>query len=167
MRIVLVILLLWSTFSVSAQVESNAYSLMLKALLSHSVTEIPVAELKDLKEIILLDAREKPEYDVSHLKNAIHVGYDNFNLDSVKQIDKNKAIVVYCSVGYRSEKIAERLAKAGFTKVSNLYGGIFEWTNQGNTIVDSKGNKTDSIHAYSKTWSIWLTKGIKVYDNPK
>jgi len=33
---------------------------------------------------------------------------------------------VYCSLGIRSEVIAKKLKKAGYTNVFNLYGGIFE-----------------------------------------
>ncbi len=93
------------------------------------------------------------------------VGYDQCEMDRLKSIDRNKKIIVYCSVGYRSEKISEKLKQAGFTDVSNLYGGIFEWVNQGNPVVDEKGNVTPNIHAYSKTWGVWLNNGVKVYED--
>jgi rhodanese-related sulfurtransferase len=48
-------------------------------------------------------------------------------------------------VGYRSEKVTEKLQKAGFTQVSNLYGGIFEWVNQGYPIVNQSGATSDVI----------------------
>ncbi len=66
----------------------------------------------------------------------------------LKNLDKDKPVVVYCSVGYRSEKIAEKLEKEGFTQVYNLYGGIFEWVNQDNPVYNEKG-KTNNIHPYS------------------
>jgi len=56
------------------------------------------------------------------------------------------------------------LEQAGFANVSNLYGGIFEWVNQGNPIVNEKGKVTETIHAYNEAWGVWLTKGVKVYD---
>ena len=79
----------------------------------------------------ILDAREKEEYSTSHLKNAIFVGHTTFELDSVltKIPNKNSEIVVYCSIGIRSETIASKLKKAGYSNVFNLYGGIFEWKN--------------------------------------
>ena len=76
--------------------------------------------------------------------------------------NKNKTIVVYCSIGYRSEKIAEKLRRKGYT-VFNLYGGIFDWKNKGNTVVDSLGNTTEKVHAYNEAWSKWLFNGQKVY----
>jgi len=147
----------------ATQVQSGAYQLMLKSLLSHTVPEIPVADvLKDSAEMVFLDAREPAEYAVSHLKNAIFVGYDNFDLRATDGIPKDQRLVVYCSVGYRSEKITEKLKTAGFTNVSNLYGGIFEWVNQEQAVYDAKG-RTNRVHAYSRVWGIWLKKGKKVY----
>lgn len=156
---------MFSVLPTSAQVESSAYNLTLKTLLSHSVPEVTVSQVKTMNDVLLLDAREWKEYQVSHLKNAKFVGYDEFDLDKLKLINKNKKIVLYCSVGYRSEKIADKLKQAGYTNVSNLYGGIFEWVNQGNVVVDEKGTATKNIHAYNKTWGVWLNKGVKVYDS--
>ena len=99
---------------------------------SESIPYISSSDLSELKkDMILLDARELKEYKVSHLKNAVFVGYDNFKLKkTTKQLkDKQQTIVVYCSLGIRSEDIAEKLKKAGYTNVYNLYGGIFEWKN--------------------------------------
>ena len=76
---------------------------------------------------IVLDAREIKEYRVSHIKNAIHVGYDDFDIKSVqtKIPNKDSKIIVYCSIGIRSEDIAEKLKKVGYTHVLNLYGGLY------------------------------------------
>ena len=132
----------------------------------HSVPYISVDELADDKSlIILLDTREPSEFNVSHLKNAINVGYDDFKLKTItKQLpDKNSKIVLYCSLGIRSEVIAEKLKKAGYTNVFNLYGGIFEWKNNDLPIYNLEENETHDVHTFSKAWSIWLLKGKKVY----
>jgi 3-mercaptopyruvate sulfurtransferase SseA len=71
---------------------------------------------------------------------------------------------VYCSLGIRSETVASKLKKAGFTNVYNLYGGIFEWKHNDFPIYNSNEKETDSIHAFSKDWSKWAKKGIKIYD---
>lgn len=115
---------------------------------------------------ILLDAREEKEYQVSHLKDAICVGYDNFNLKkTINKLpkDKNAKIVVYCSLGIRSETVAYKLIKAGYTNVYNLYGGIFEWKNANFKVIDTLGKPTENIHTFNKEWSKWLKKGKKVY----
>lgn len=117
-------------------------------------------------DAILLDAREQKEFEVSHLKNAICVGYDKFKLkETLKKLpeDKNAKIVVYCSLGIRSETVAHKLIQAGYTNVFNLYGGIFEWKNANFKVVDTLGNSTEKIHTFSKDWGKWLKKGKKVY----
>lgn len=147
-----------------SQVKDPAYGLMLQHLLSHSVREISVQEAAEKSAgIIFLDAREKDEFEVSHLKNALPVGYDQFTLNTVKGIDKDARIVVYCSVGYRSEKVAEQLKNAGFSHVANLYGGIFEWVNENHPVYDQSGKITGNVHAYDHTWGVWLQKGEKIY----
>lgn len=113
---------------------------------------------------ILLDARETKEYEVSHLQNAICVGYDNFDLQkAITNLPKDKTakIVVYCSLGIRSEIVADKLIKEGYTNVFNLYGGIFEWKNNSFQVVDTLGNSTEKVHTFNKDWSKWLKKGKK------
>jgi rhodanese-related sulfurtransferase len=167
-RMILLSVILFSTIVYAQRrVQSGSYNTMLKALLKHTVPEISVDSLfKCSNNVILLDAREPNEYKVSRIQYAIPVGYNDFTLDAVSQISKDAAIVVYCSVGYRSEKITEKLRVAGFSNVSNLYGGIFEWKNQQHDVVDEQGNITQKVHAYNKMWGIWLTKGKKVYGSP-
>jgi rhodanese-related sulfurtransferase len=140
---------------------------LLKGYNDQEVPYISVQELAMPKtNPIVLDAREFEEYQVSHLKNSIYVGYTDFNLEQTTQQlqDKQQPIAVYCSLGIRSEKIAKKLQKAGYTNVYNLYGGIFEWKNKGFSIVDSKGKETENVHVFSKAWGKWLLKGTKVYD---
>ncbi|MGQ3677830.1 rhodanese-like domain-containing protein [Tenacibaculum discolor] len=140
---------------------------LLKKYNTESVPYISISELQKEKEVILLDAREPKEFEVSHLKNAMCVGYDFFNLENtLVKLPKNKntKIVVYCSLGIRSEDIAEKLQKEGFSNIFNLYGGIFEWKNQGNITVNLQNNPTEKVHAFNKEWSKWLHKGEKVYE---
>ena len=101
---------------------------------------------------------------MSHLPNARWVGYDDFALDRVKDIPKAANVVTYCSVGYRSDKIGDKLKAAGYGNVHNLYGSLFEWVNQGNPVVDNTGKPTSRVHAFSRSWGIWLKKGEKVYE---
>ncbi|WP_317039346.1 rhodanese-like domain-containing protein [Hyunsoonleella jejuensis] len=140
---------------------------LLKQQNKETIPYISVDSLKNIQEqVTLLDSREEREFKTSHIKDAIYVGYDFFSLDSVQEKLPNKKspIVVYCSLGIRSEDIAEKLKKAGYTNVLNLYGGIFEWKNNDLDVLNSKEKPTDSVHTFSKVWSKWLHKGIKVYD---
>jgi rhodanese-related sulfurtransferase len=146
-----------------AQVSDPAYNLMLKTLLKHDVPEISVKDAALRYNAVFLDARQKAEFDTSHIRHAMYVGYDDFDSSKVKSIRKDDPVIVYCSVGYRSEKITEKLQQLGFTDIHNLYGGLFEWVNEGYKVYDDSGNETDKVHAYDYTWGIWLRKGDKVY----
>jgi rhodanese-related sulfurtransferase len=141
---------------------------LLKTFNSGSVPYISVQELRRLQvneSVIVLDAREKEEFEVSHIPLATYIGYSEFSSARISKVipKKDSPIVVYCSLGIRSETIGERLQKAGYTHVKNLYGGIFTWKNSGYDVVDGEGNKTEKVHAYSKIWGKWLLKAEKVY----
>ena len=126
-----------------------------------SVEELRMDQLND--KVIILDTRSTEEFEVSHIEDAIFVDYDEFDISQFNNIPKGKNIVVYCSVGIRSENIGDKLKKAGFKNVRNLFGGIFEWKNSDFPVVNSEGNPTEKVHAYSREWSKWLKKGEKTY----
>jgi rhodanese-related sulfurtransferase len=120
----------------------------------------PVISVKDAfrnkSTYIFLDAREMEEYKVSHIPGSRFIGYDDFSIHAINDLSKESKIIVYCSIGYRSEKIATKLKKAGFKKVYNLYGSIFEWVNEGYEITDKSGKSSNKIHTYNKKWSQWV-----------
>lgn len=164
MRTTIVILCTLFGLQTFAQLsEDKAFNGKLIEILSRDVEESFVKEIHSDTSIMFLDSREKKEYDVSHIQDATWVGYETFSMKSVKSIPKDTKIVVYCTVGYRSEIITKKLSKAGFTNVSNLIGGIVEWKNLGFIVLDSSNNKTEKVHTYDKDWSIWLKKGVKVF----
>jgi rhodanese-related sulfurtransferase len=139
------------------------FATLLRGMLKESVPFVSVAELKARPAPVLLDTRAPEEFAVSHLRSARWVGYDEFSLAQVQDLPKDTPIVVYCSIGARSEKIGQKLHHAGFSNVRNLYGGLFEWVNQGNPVFSAPDKPTDRVHAYSPSWGIWLRRGQKVY----
>lgn len=157
-------LFLTTTTGTLAQTTSKPYGAMLEAMYKKSVPLVTVTELKQMQNVVLLDTRAKAEYDVSHLPNARWVGYDDFELKRVQDVPKQANVVLYCSVGYRSERVGEKLLAAGYQQVHNLYGSLFEWVNQGNAVVDKRGKPTQRVHAYSRLWGVWLQQGEKVYE---
>lgn len=159
---ILIFTFLCFPFSLFAQIKNQDYKKMLDSLYTHDVPLISVDSLKHLKGVYLLDTREEEEYQVSHLKNARNVGFIWFDMRKVYDIPKDATIVVYCSVGARSEKIGEKLLKDGYQHVYNLYGGIFEWNNEGNPLYKSNGIQTTEIHTYSKKWAKWVERGTKI-----
>jgi rhodanese-related sulfurtransferase len=118
-------------------------------------------------QYVLIDTRAIEEYRVSHLKEAYWAGDKEFDKDAVMARIPNKKtpIVVYCSIGVRSEDIGEKLMALGYNDVKNLYGGIFEWVNKGQPVYDKKEEQTNKVHAFNKHWGKLLIKGERVYDD--
>ncbi len=135
-------------------------------LIDFSVPVLGVQELhENPADYVILDTREKEEYDVSHIPGAILVGYNKLDKKALRAIPKDANIVLYCSVGYRSEKIGKKLQKMGYTNVHNLFGSIFEWVNQGYPVVDNDNHPIYKVHTYNKKWSQWVDedKAVKVW----
>lgn len=145
-------------------VQNRSFQILLQALLSCKVPVISVAQAaKEKDHFVFLDAREQEEYEVSHIPGAVFIGYECLNEAALKKLSAAQPLVVYCSIGKRSENITQKLQDAGYTNVYNLYGGIFEWVNQGHCIYDSENQPTNQVHAYSRFWGQWLENGEKVY----
>ena len=147
------------TYVPSGMIEKEDYDRKLNRLLDHKVPVIGVDSLyNNMSEFTILDARETVEWDVSKIPNATYVGYKDFEIDEIDQkLNKEDKIVVYCSVGYRSEKITNKLKNAGYENVYNLYGSIFEWANRGYPLMAQDGDTTDRVHVYNKKWGQWMT----------
>ena len=99
---------------------------------------------------ILLDARSEAEYAVGHLRQSQRIEPHDPDLAQFTE-SKDKPIVVYCSVGYRSARIAERLQQAGFSVVYNLEGSIFQWANEGRSVFKDD-RPTMLVHPYNALW---------------
>lgn len=149
-----------------AQKDTTAYGKMLGEYYEYTVPFIQPEQLYQKivngEKIYLLDTRESKEYEVSAIQGAMHAGFLFFSKKTVEEIDKNALVVVYCTIGARSETIGERLLKNDFTRVYNLYGGIIYWKNQGYPVYHD-GLETQNVHVYSKKWGQWLVKGKAKY----
>ena len=112
---------------------------------------------------LLLDAREPDEYAVSHITRARHVSPDA-SPDSLgtllADVPRDRVVVVYCSVGYRSARVTQRLREAGFTDVHNLNGSIFRWANEGRVVV--RGDSVvHEVHPFDATWGRLLDSRLR------
>jgi rhodanese-related sulfurtransferase len=167
LKLLVVMAWLVPVMALQAQTTDPAYRQLLEKMYRKTVPLLTVAQAAELqaknKQVLFLDTREPEEYRVSHIRDAVWVGYKDFTLQRLAGIPRQTPIVVYCSVGYRSEKVGEKLLQAGFTDVHNLYGSIFEWVNQGFPVYKNPTETTSRVHAYSRTWGRWLRRGTKVY----
>lgn len=152
-------------FFVAFLTQAQTIDAALEKYNNKSVPYIMVQELESsYDDYTILDTRQKKEYDISHLPGAIFIG-DKEHLHNylATNPDRSKPVVVYCSIGVRSEDAGEMMNNLEFGNVKNLYGGIFMWKDAGFKVVDSKNNPTDTIHVYSKEWGTYLKTGKKVY----
>lgn len=110
---------------------------------------------------VLLDVRQEPEFRVSHLRGAVRVdpGGEPYLPEG---IGKDTPIVAYCSVGYRSSVLVERLKSEGYTDVKNLEGSIFEWANKGYPVVRN-GDEIRQVHPYDEQWKRLLDEELRAY----
>lgn len=113
-----------------------------------------------INDAVYLDAREAEEFTVSHLPGAQYIGYNDINYDILNNIPKATPLIVYCTVGYRSERIANKLRDRGFTQVYNLFGSLYAWKLAGYPVVDADGERTERIHTYNKKWGSFVPDSI-------
>lgn len=103
----------------------------------------------------LLDVRTPKEFAVSHLPGAQLISPDAKAQDVLAKLDRKRPVVVYCSVGYRSSKLAERLQAAGLAQVMNLEGSIFAWANEDRAL-EKGGRPATQVHPYNKRYGQML-----------
>jgi len=96
---------------------------------------------------VFLDVRSENEKKVSIIPQSISM--DQFNKNS--KLYKNKKIIVYCTIGYRSSEKVIELSKKGF-KAYNLKAGILAWAEQG-LLFEKNGTETKKVHVYAEAWN--------------
>ena len=113
--------------------------------------------------LLLFDTRAPEEYAISRLRGAIRVDPEmdaETFIAAYKDTLKDKDLVFYCSVGYRSSIFAERLQKvttaAHYASIANLRGGLFRWYNEDRPLF--RDVQVDTIHPYDEHWGRFLKK---------
>lgn len=104
---------------------------------------------------MLLDARSKSEYAISHLRGADWMPHDLPEIGSFMNGSKTTPIITYCSVGYRSAILAQRLQNMGYEKVFNLKGSLFLWFSENRPVFCGE-EIVSFIHPLNLFWSLWL-----------
>ncbi len=108
-------------------------------------------------KVLLLDVRSREEYNVSRLPGAVWAEGDAVAQLRRIGIQSSRPIVVYCSVGLRSARLARILAQAGYTNVRNLEGSIFGWANEGRDLENDAG-ATRGCHPFNVIWGRYLER---------
>ena len=126
----------------------------------HLSTEALAERLAGSAPPLLLDVRTAEEYGVSHLQGAVHIDPNAHDFDVLRDLPNDAPIVTYCSVGYRSAALAERLEAAGFSAVYNLEGSLFKWANEGRPVYRA-GRRVHEVHPYDARWGLLLDKALR------
>eukprot|EP00051_Salpingoeca_urceolata_P019012 m.272258 g.272258 ORF g.272258 m.272258 type:complete len:159 (-) comp19329_c0_seq23:24-500(-) len=118
---------------------------------------------------ILLDVRKPEEYEVSHLHGAIRIDSDvdpatlRQTLEPVYK--PGTPVVCYCSVGYRSSKLAAKLQNEEWLQkedVYNLQGSIFKWRNEKRAVFCGD-KEVDGVHPYNTVFGLLLASKHRTY----
>ena len=134
-----------------------------------------IVELKDIidnQDIIILDVRTIQETSQGYVPNATFIDYydDKFD-EKVNLIDRQKSIYVYCKIGGRSKKVAEKLNKMGFAGVYNLDGGFMKWKSSNLTYyIDTINFKNQNTNHHTPAYldSVLLShENVLVYISTK
>jgi rhodanese-related sulfurtransferase len=88
--------------------------------------------------VVVLDVRTPGEFATGHIENAINIDVEGMTFDSeIAKLDKNVEYAVYCRSGRRSAVATEKMAEAGFTKLTNLKDGVISWQGAGYPLVNN------------------------------
>ena len=115
------------------------------------VPDIAPADSLDLwrrGSAVLVDERAPEEQAVSMIPGALRAD----DLQTRWEDFRGKTVIVYCTIGYRSGKLAQELRARGVAAV-NIRGGLLGWVHAGGPVADA-GGPVKRIHVYGKTWDL-------------
>jgi rhodanese-related sulfurtransferase len=95
---------------------------------------------------LLIDVREFFEYRKSRITDAINIPSSG-NLDfAADTLNKQCALFLYCTSGFRSKRVAGFFYGKGFSKLYSLDGGIVAWRKESMPVVKKRIKKIKSIN---------------------
>lgn len=97
-----------------------------------AVNTLEATQMINRQDALVLDVREQAEYAQAHILNSRGLPMSQLearagDLDKFK----DKAVIVYCATGSRSNAVVAALRKRGFSNVFNLSGGFAAWQQAG------------------------------------
>ncbi|MDP6374691.1 MAG: rhodanese-like domain-containing protein [Pseudomonadales bacterium] len=95
-----------------------------------------LVDMVNREDAIVVDIREKKEFDNGHIVDAINIPFAALEtrIDELKKF-RERPVVVMCKMGQHAGSAGTMLRKNGFENVSRLTGGITEWRNQSLPVV--------------------------------
>jgi rhodanese-related sulfurtransferase len=101
-----------------------------------SVSAQELVNLVNREDAVIVDVRDKKEFDQGHIPHAVNIPYASID-SRMSELDefKERPIVLACKMGQHAGPAGTALRKQGFVNVSRLSGGIAEWRNQNLPVV--------------------------------
>lgn len=83
-------------------------------------------------DILLLDVRTAAEFEQGYISGSRLIPVQSFS-QRLTELEKykDKDVMIICRSGSRSRVVASYLSQSGFTKVTNIVGGIIRWYQSG------------------------------------
>src|SRR5438034_4376107 len=79
-------------------------------------------------EAVIIDVRDKDEWDEGHIPRATHMSHGTIELDIEEKVpEANTMVICHCGGGGRSALAAESLQKMGYKNVRSMAGGLKAW----------------------------------------
>ncbi len=78
-------------------------------------------------QALVVDVREGSEYRTGHIPRSKHISLGQL-LQRLREVPKDKTVVVVCRSGSRSSRAVEMLMEAGYRNVYNMSGGMQRWS---------------------------------------
>lgn len=92
------------------------------------ITEQHALDLADCPDsVVLLDVRERNEWDDGHIEGAIHFPLSSIQHGQMPDISQDRNIVIYCKGGFRSMQAAMIMQQRGYSYLTNMAGGFDSW----------------------------------------
>lgn len=111
-------------------------------------------------DVVLLDARSEEEFETSHLQGASRAENIRSARDILEARSEKPIVVVYCSVGYRSSRLAQQLRSRGIENVFNLEGSLFKWANEGRPVHRGR-QQVRFVHPFDEDWGELLDEALR------
>ena len=106
---------------------------------------------RENQELVLVDVREKHEWNEGHIPGAVHVprGYLELQVEEAVP-DKDKTVVLYCAGGVRSLMAGATLQQMGYKNVVSMAGGFGAWKGNGYSFVQPRTMSEAQAKRYSR-----------------
>lgn len=91
------------------------------------ISEVTPQQARKNKSVLIIDVREREEWDMGHIQNAKHIPLSALAQGDVPELPTDCDIILHCQKGKRGLQAAEILRAQGYLNVSNMAGGYEAW----------------------------------------